>query len=261
MTAAAAALVVAATVTYWDVAHPDVDPASCEDRALSVVSVVESAGGIVHDLSTRTPTADQVAADTRGVLEVLGMYGAVFEAEVRGGERPARAVAFEARQVAVQEAAAAACVAPGAGAGSGVVAVAATGGPVGKPGPWGGHENGRIPTPALCPLAGHSGHMLRCDAAAAFAALEAAYGSPIGVTDSYRTYDAQVDLARRKGLYSQGGLAARPGTSNHGWGLALDLDLSSGELAWMRGNAGRFGFSTIPREPWHWELSGAVAAG
>jgi hypothetical protein len=42
-------------------------------------------------------------------------------------------------------------------------------------------------------------------------------GVDIGVTDSYRSYDAQVDVARRKGLYSQGGLAATPGTSDHGW--------------------------------------------
>ena len=50
-------------------------------------------------------------------------------------------------------------------------------------------------------------------------------GVSIGVTDSYRSYGEQVDLARRKGLYSQGGLAAKPGTSDHGWGLSLDLDL------------------------------------
>jgi LAS superfamily LD-carboxypeptidase LdcB len=76
----------------------------------------------------------------------------------------------------------------------------------------------------------------------------------IGITDSYRSYDAQVDVARRKGLYSQGGLAAQPGTSPHGWGVAADLDLDDDAAQrWMRANAGRFGFvEDTPRELWHW---------
>ena len=80
-------------------------------------------------------------------------------------------------------------------------------------------------------------------------------GIQIGVTDSYRSYDQQVDLARRKGLYKNGGLAATPGTSQHGWGLAVDVDTSRQGTDWLRANAARFGFSTIPREPWHWQFS------
>jgi LAS superfamily LD-carboxypeptidase LdcB len=79
----------------------------------------------------------------------------------------------------------------------------------------------------------------------------------IGVTDSYRSYAAQVDVARRKGLYSQGGLAARPGTSKHGWGVAVDLDLNNQAQQWMRQNAHNYGFSAnVPREPWHWQYVG-----
>jgi LAS superfamily LD-carboxypeptidase LdcB len=93
---------------------------------------------------------------------------------------------------------------------------------------------------------------MRADARAA--------GVEIGVTDSYRSYDQQVDVARRKGLYSQGGLAAKPGTSDHGWGMSLDLDLDSRAQAWMRANAGRHGFvEDVPREPWHWTFEGADA--
>ena len=115
--------------------------------------------------------------------------------------------------------------------------------------------NGRVPSSALQPI-GREQHRLWGPAATAFIALlEAAdtEGVTIGVTDSYRSYAAQVDVARRKGLYAEGGLAARPGTSNHGWGLALDLDLDAAALAWMRVNADRFGFvEDTPREPWHW---------
>ena len=78
-------------------------------------------------------------------------------------------------------------------------------------------------------------------------------GIDIGVTDSYRSYDQQVDLAERKGLYSEGGLAAKPGTSNHGWGRSLDLDLDDQAQTWMRANAANYGFiEDTPREPWHW---------
>lgn len=117
------------------------------------------------------------------------------------------------------------------------------------------YGNGKIPAAALAEI-GRGNHRLYAPAAQAFQAMEAAAaadGVTIGVTDSYRSYEEQVDLVRRKGLYSEGGLAARPGTSDHGWGLSLDLDLNSTAQAWMRANGARFGFvEDVPREPWHW---------
>ncbi|HEY3436522.1 MAG TPA: M15 family metallopeptidase, partial [Actinotalea sp.] len=93
-------------------------------------------------------------------------------------------------------------------------------------------------------------------AATSFEAMRAAAardGVTIGITDSYRSYDSQVELAARKGLYSQGGLAAKPGTSDHGWGIATDLKLDPAALSWMRRNAGTYGFvEDTPRESWHW---------
>lgn len=64
----------------------------------------------------------------------------------------------------------------------------------------------------------------------------------IKVTDSYRSYACQVDAVRRKGLYSEGGLGAKPGTSKHGWRLAVDLNLDTKAQAWMRANGKQFGF-------------------
>ena len=120
------------------------------------------------------------------------------------------------------------------------------------------HSNGRIPADALASI-GDGEHRLAAPAAAAFVDLRAAArrdGVTIGVTDSYRSFDAQLDVARRKGLYSQGGLAAQPGTSQHGWGMALDLKLDGKAQAWMRANAERFGFDeSTPREPWHWSFT------
>lgn len=132
-------------------------------------------------------------------------------------------------------------------------------------GAWGGHRNGRIPASAMCELESAPGHMLRCDAQKAFDRLSYAYrarfGSPISVTDSYRDYDTQVILKRRKGR-----MAATPGRSNHGWALAVDLGgginaFGTAQHSWMRANAPTFGWvhpgwarqtGSLP-EAWHWE--------
>lgn len=121
------------------------------------------------------------------------------------------------------------------------------------------YGNGQVPTSALASV-GTTGHRLWAPAASAFETLLAAAksdGVDIGITDSYRTYDSQVDLAQRKGLYSEGGLAAKPGTSDHGWGLSLDLRLDPAALSWMRANGATYGFAEdVPREPWHWTFQG-----
>ncbi|MEZ5379339.1 MAG: M15 family metallopeptidase [Acidimicrobiales bacterium] len=117
------------------------------------------------------------------------------------------------------------------------------------------YGNGKVPAEALTALS-VPGHSLYAPAANAFEKMVAAAkadGVTIGVTDSYRPLAVQERLAKEKGLYSQGGLAATPGTSNHGWGLALDLDLDDSAQAWMRAHAPDYGFvEDVPREPWHW---------
>ena len=107
---------------------------------------------------------------------------------------------------------------------------------------------------------GGGNHQLNPEAAAAYEKMvQAAKAENVawGITDSYRNYEQQVDVAKRKGLYSQGGLAAEPGTSNHGWGAAVDLDFKNGTsgnpFEWLKNNASKFGFTNIPREDWHWE--------
>jgi LAS superfamily LD-carboxypeptidase LdcB len=117
------------------------------------------------------------------------------------------------------------------------------------------YGNGKIPASALEQV-GDTRHRLWAPAAESLTKLIAdakREGVNIGITDSYRPYAEQVDLAKRKGLYSQGGLAAKPGTSEHGWGMATDLDLSPKALAWMKQNADKYGFiNNVSRESWHW---------
>jgi hypothetical protein len=131
----------------------------------------------------------------------------------------------------------------------------------GVPADLAAYGNGRIPASALRTISG-THHRLWAPAAQAFEVLRGAAqrdGVHIGITDSYRSYAEQVDLARRKGLYSQGGLAAKPGTSDHGWGRAVDLSLDAKAQAWMRANAGRFGYvENVSREPWHWTYTAAT---
>jgi zinc D-Ala-D-Ala carboxypeptidase len=119
------------------------------------------------------------------------------------------------------------------------------------------YGNGQIPTEQLESI-GQGGHKLYAPAAESWkaaVAAAAADGIDLKVTDSYRSYDQQVDLAQRKGLYADGGYAATPGTSNHGWGLAVDADVSNpATMSWLKANGYRFGFvEAVPREPWHWE--------
>jgi hypothetical protein len=147
-------------------------------------------------------------------------------------------------------------------------------GPCGAPPPsptrvgtpsWGGWANGQIPAEALCEIGVHR-HALRCDAAASYqqlkGAYEAAFGTPLCITDSYRSLGAQVAA-----FYAKPALAAVPGTSNHGWALAVDLCgginvAGTPQWTWMTQNAGRFGWvqpdwaspGGEKPEPWHWEF-------
>ncbi|MEU4360991.1 D-alanyl-D-alanine carboxypeptidase family protein [Promicromonospora sp. NPDC023987] len=132
-----------------------------------------------------------------------------------------------------------------------------------------GYANGRIPADVLCPLDFAPGHMLRCDAAERFTALneqfEQEFGYPIPITDSYRSYELQVAVASAKPH-----LAAIPGTSNHGWGLAVDLGNpiaggNSPEYVWLRLNGPDYGWENpswaqlggSKPEPWHFEFFAA----
>ena len=134
-------------------------------------------------------------------------------------------------------------------------------------------ENGRIPTSAMAELSWAPGHFLRRDAAAQLERLNIAYRAEFGVdlsiTDSYRSFEGQV-----RARATRGRMAAVPGTSNHGWGVAVDLGgginrFGTAQHRWLREHAEDFGW-TLPGwarengakpEPWHWEFEGAPEVG
>lgn len=127
-------------------------------------------------------------------------------------------------------------------------------------------SNGRLAPSSLCDL-WSPGEKLRADAAVALAALNEHYKSEFGhdlcLSDSYRSLSNQYATKRSRGY-----LAATPGTSMHGWGLAVDLcsDSSQGSSkAWLDENAAIYGWAnpnwakTSKYEPWHWEFTSAAA--
>ncbi len=79
-------------------------------------------------------------------------------------------------------------------------------------------------------------------------------------TQGCRSYDAQVATAKK--YANEPGRAAKPGNSNHGWGVASDLDFeSSASRDWVHAHAKEYGLH-FPlyganykgyQEPWHIE--------
>jgi LAS superfamily LD-carboxypeptidase LdcB len=130
------------------------------------------------------------------------------------------------------------------------------------------YANGKWPPRARCALYAAPDQTLRRAAAFAFNRMSNAYqrqtGSALCVTEGYRSYAEQVAVKRRLP-----GLAATPGTSKHGLGLAVDLcggvqDFANPAHQWLRGHARHFGWvhpawaepsGGLP-EPWHWEFAG-----
>lgn len=121
---------------------------------------------------------------------------------------------------------------------------------------WFQQENGRIPLKRLVKVGGSN--YLRADAAQSFKAMKrAAKKDGINITFSsatqsgYRDYATQERLFREKGDSDTGGLAADPGTSNHGWGMAIDIGPEARE--WVKQHGAKYGFHGIPNESWHFD--------
>lgn len=128
------------------------------------------------------------------------------------------------------------------------------------------YGNGLIPVSLLTRLS--TGHRLALDAARSYERMATAFrrdlGYALAVTDAYRDLADQVAVKALKGP-----LAAKPGTSEHGWARALDLasgvpNTASPAHRWMDAHASEYGWvnpawaqDDNPRngafEPWHWE--------
>lgn len=137
-----------------------------------------------------------------------------------------------------------------------------------KPGHW-GYPNGQIPKDKLAVIPWAKHESLRADATAALVKMnnefKKEFGTDLGITDAYRPLSEQEYLYKIK----PPGMAATPGKSNHGWGLAVDFGTGINRFGtpqheWMKKNAGRFGWKHPEwarqgqpnAEAWHWEFWG-----
>jgi peptidoglycan hydrolase-like protein with peptidoglycan-binding domain len=148
------------------------------------------------------------------------------------------------------------------------------------------HGNGEIPERRMTKVAPIGSGYLISEAAGAWRNLQnaaAAAGFTLTMTGAYRTYASQQSLFQdRYVTFDTGGsskvwnntrywlkpgmaMAGVPGTSNHGWGCAVDAALggygndakpvSERFLSWAIEHAGQHGWSwEVQSEPWHLRL-------
>jgi LAS superfamily LD-carboxypeptidase LdcB len=157
--------------------------------------------------------------------------------------------------------------------------------PLRRPSNLNGKSNGKLPAGVLkkCGI----GNFLLVDPASracrALVAAAEARGFQVRATGTYRTYLQQEALFRSRYTLEvlkgrptkrwngetwyqlpKTAMAAVPGTSNHGWGLAVDFaeelngtpqpeSVSPKFVRWLIKNAATYGFSAeLQSEPWHW---------
>lgn len=81
-------------------------------------------------------------------------------------------------------------------------------------------------------------------------------GGKITCSSAFRTSSEQEALYKRY-LAGKGAKAARPGSSRHEHGLAIDF---GGDMQLLAQLAPKYGlFAAVEGEPWHWELGDGVA--
>jgi len=147
-------------------------------------------------------------------------------------------------------------------------------------------RNGRLPDSVLETVSSHGSYECKITthdgAASAWRRLIAAAqadGVDIEGGWCYRTYGEQEQAWRTRRCFVPGNCdgspyppTARPGHSNHGWGLAVDvwnawdsiLSCSDPEFRWLQANGPSFGWvhpnwarcGRRSQEPWHWEYAG-----
>ena len=135
---------------------------------------------------------------------------------------------------------------------------------------WGGHSNGGIPDSELQTLSFSPGNKMNKKAAAAMEEMNKAYkadnGSNLTINEAYRDCATQIRYSKELGSRAA---PAPPCVSNHGWGLAADIEVGafgSSTYNWLKANAHKYGYvhpawaepgGSNP-EQWHWEYARKV---
>ena len=135
---------------------------------------------------------------------------------------------------------------------------------------WGGYSNGGIPDSELQALSFSPGSKMNKKAAAAMEEMNKAYkadnGSNLTINEAYRDCATQIRYSKELGSRAA---PAPPCVSNHGWGLAADIEVGafgSSTYNWLKANAHKYGYvhpawaepgGSNP-EQWHWEYARKV---
>lgn len=125
-------------------------------------------------------------------------------------------------------------------------------------------QNGVFTTANTDPI---KGGRLWPEAAATWNAMRAAFIADGGQPDHFQPggpASSARTLAQQRFFASKPSPpAARPGTSNHGWGIAVDIPYADAQ-GWLRSNGTRFGWShdegARVGEAWHFRYVGASPA-
>ena len=131
------------------------------------------------------------------------------------------------------------------------------------------YSNGEVDQSILVPLSWNESFLMQKDAAQMFELLNrdfrAESGYDLKITSTYRPLAVQCQVKRESPS-----MTATPGTSNHGYGLAVDIaaaaspfiDFDSYEYQWMMENGHKYGWlhpwwagpGGTMLEPWHFEF-------
>ena len=135
---------------------------------------------------------------------------------------------------------------------------------------WGSYENGKIPDSELQALSFSPENKMNKKAAIAMEEMNKAYkadnGSDLTINEAYRDCATQIRYSKELGSRAA---PAPPCVSNHGWGLAVDIEVGpfgSSAYNWLKANAHKYGYvhpawaepgGSNP-EQWHWEYARKV---
>jgi hypothetical protein len=126
-------------------------------------------------------------------------------------------------------------------------------------------DSGAVPSSELSQIPWAPTHFVRTDVLDGLVELNTAYreafGENLTINSSYRSYESQ------KALYDPSSpIAAAPGCSNHGLGLAVDFGggvetFDTPQYTWLKAHAQAYGWTHPPfaepdgrvPEPWHWQ--------
>jgi len=126
-------------------------------------------------------------------------------------------------------------------------------------------DSGKVPSSALSPIPWAPTHFVRTDVLDGLIELDAAYrkafGEHLTINSSYRSYEEQASI-----YDPSSPIAAPPGCSNHGLGVAVDIGggvetFGTEQYNWLKAHAKTYGWvhpafaepdGRVP-EPWHWE--------